>query len=908
VRTQGANPLSAVIQPSYRLDHPTKGKGSGTMVDFRVVSQSATSGRYLIVWEDSEQGGDYDSDVTGILEWSVTGNQLSVTTSTLADATANPQGFGYTVSGTNRDGEHFHSGILGFNYADASGVTVTRVDGSAHPNVNANGAGCLNCNRNQPPSMAQYTVLGNPAGSLQDPMWYAAKWGGFRNTDNVAIGTPNSAMLWDAINNKTGEGGADGVPDTYFEVFNPDQLEQSLRRVFESALLGSNAAPAVSSSQLLDGGFKYVASFDPKRLHGDVKAFGLDASGRFLTSPAWSAGALLTRTNTSTRQIISNNQTTGISFDWATISQTANAAYRGLIRGASTDAQAERVVSFVRGDASVEGSNGIRTRVRVPYAVNPTDPGILGPIVNSSPWLQDVPSARFSDAEHPGYAAFARANRTRAKLLWFGAGDGMLHAIRPADGEPVMSYMPETLAPRLSSLTTQTSVTAYVDGSPFTADVDLAAPTASPDWRTYVFSSLGRGGRGVFALDASNISTLAAAASGTNPQSIFKWQFTANDDSDLGYVLSDIGVTSGTGQASSIVKLQNGQFAMVFGNGAKSQSGKSVLFLLPVMGPSSTGDWTNRYYKIELDTGPNNGLSTPRLVDTNNDGMADTAYAGDLQGNLWKVDLSSANPTGWRSAYVSGSTPVPLYIAQSATTGTPRVPITAAPQISLPDFGGVLVSFATGRSVETGDYPRADRVQRVFGIWDRAAFAAGTRALPRGTATLVARTATRLAAGQVTLQGGTIDYLNATPASAKDGWYFNLPGSSEMTVSNIEYRARNLFFTTIRTPNSNGCEQTPAATLYVINPETGLPDDRLQGTVDITVSGVTTQIPIAGDVVADQRLIIVSDRRRQPNTGGSGASSRVGAIGGTSTDKTFNVPVFQNRFQWREIPGLRTLP
>jgi type IV pilus assembly protein PilY1 len=928
VRTTGANPLSAIIQPSYRLNHPTRGLGSGTLVDFRVVSQSATGGKYLIVWEDSEQGGDYDSDVTGILEWSLSGNQLSITTRTLADATANPQGFGYTVSGTNADGEHFHSGILGFNYTDVLGVAVTQTDGSAHPNVNASG-GCNDCKRNQPPSRATYTVRGNPAGTLQDPMWYAAKWGGFRNSDNIATGTPNSTALWDAVNNNTGNGGADGVPDTYFEVFNPDQLERSLRQVFESALLGSNAAPAVSSSQLISGSYKYVASFDPKRLHGDVKAYGLDANGNFLTTPAWSAGALLTRAASAGRQVISNNQTTGISFDWTTISQTGNAPYKTLIKGTLSDAQAERVVDFVRGDVTVEGANGIRTRNRVAYAVNPLDPGIMGPVVNSSPWLQDAPNARLRNSQHPGYSAFAAANRTRTKLLWVGGGDGMLHAARASDGEPVMSYVPETLAPRLSTLTTQTAVTAFVDGSPFTADVDLNAPnTTSPDWRTYVFSSLGRGGRGVFALDATNPSTLAAAASGSNPTSIFKWQFTANDDSDLGHVLSDINVSSGTGQAAPIVKLQNGQFAMVFGNGAGSTNGKAVLFILPVQGPNATGSWTGRYYKIQLDGGTGNGLSTPTLIDTNNDGMADTAYAGDLKGNLWKVNLSSATPSAWASTYSASSLPTPLYIATSATTGAPVVPITAAPQFTFPAMGGVLVSFATGRSVLSGDFPRNDRVQRVFGIWDRATW--GTRSLPRGVTTLVARTAVRLASGEVTLQGGTIDYLNATASAAKDGWYFDMPGSSEMVVSNMEYRARNLFFTSIRPPLSTSCEQTPAGTLYVINPETGLPDSAALGTVEVTVSGVTTSVAVAGLPILDQRLRIVNDATNR-STPGTGTGTGTGVGGGGSGGGTPPTPVCpdgtaalrvvgakedrsvcfsqnDSRFQWREIPGLRTQP
>jgi type IV pilus assembly protein PilY1 len=928
VSTSGANPLKAIIQPSYRLNHPTRGLGSGTMVDFRVISQTATSGKYLIVWEDSEQGGDYDSDVTGILEWSVSGNQLRVITSTLADATANPQGFGYTVSGTNADGEHFHSGILNFTYNDATNVPVTRTDGTAHPNVNATG-GCAGCARNQPPSRATYTIVGNPAGNLQDPMWYAAKWGGFRDANGVATGTPNATALWDSVNNVSGNAGADGVPDTYFEVFNPDQLERSLRQVFEAAVIGSNAAPAVSSSQLISSGLKYVASFDPKRLNGDIQAFSLNTSGSFNTSPTWSVGTQLTSTAEASRQIITNNQTSGIPFTWPSVSGSGNTAYLNLLKGSLplSDPQAERLVAFVRGDRSVEGTYGIRTR-------NPVN--IMGPIVNSSPWIQDRPVARFRTSQHPGYAAFAAANASRARLLWVGAGDGMFHAFNATSGAPVMSYVPETLAPRLSSLTSQANIAAFVDGNPFTADVDVAAPLSTPDWRTYAFGTLGRGGRGVFALDATNTATLNAAGTSSNAASIFRWQFTADDDSDLGYVLSDISISPATGQAAPIVKLQDGRFAMVFGNGTGSTNGRAALFILPIQGPTS-GNWSGRYYKVVLDSGTGNGLSTPALLDTNNDGMVDTAYAGDAKGNLWKVDLSSATPSSWGSAYNAASVPTPLYIAQAPTTGM-LLPITGAPQFSYASFGGVIVTLATGRSVITGDFPRTDRTQRAFGIWDRPAFATGGRALPRGTTTLTSRTATRNAAGEVVLAGGAIDFNNATPSLARDGWYFDMPGSSEMVMTNLEYRASNVIFTSIRPPLTTGCDNVPLGALYLVDPETGLAADSPLGRTTVTVGGVTTTVPIAGLTISDQRLRIVNDAtdRTTPPTGspvvpdslgrcpaggkavaqsdgsqrceervcqsGSAALRLVGA----NEDRSLCFNQADSRIQWREIPGLRT--
>lgn len=46
----------------------------------------------------------------------------------------------------------------------------------------------------------------------------------------------------------------------------------------------------------------------------------------------------------------------------------------------------------------------------------------------------------------------------------------------------------------------------YVDGSPFTGDVDIAnTPDGNhePDWRTLLVGSLGAGGKGFFILDVT---------------------------------------------------------------------------------------------------------------------------------------------------------------------------------------------------------------------------------------------------------------------------------------------------------------------------------------------------------------------------------------------------------------------
>ncbi|MCU0841802.1 MAG: hypothetical protein MUC79_08805, partial [Thiobacillaceae bacterium] len=84
IAVQGETQPRVVIQPAYRLN--VSGTfGGGQLVDMRIVYQSATattaSGLIYLNWEDSEQGGDYDQDVWGVLSYSLdlNTNQISVT-------------------------------------------------------------------------------------------------------------------------------------------------------------------------------------------------------------------------------------------------------------------------------------------------------------------------------------------------------------------------------------------------------------------------------------------------------------------------------------------------------------------------------------------------------------------------------------------------------------------------------------------------------------------------------------------------------------------------------------------------------------------------------------------------------------------------------------------------------------
>jgi type IV pilus assembly protein PilY1 len=247
---------TVTILPAYRLDVSSKEKGpygGGTLVDFKIIEQDATHGKFYVNWEDSEMGGDYDSDMWGLITYTVSGDEITVTTDAIAQATGNGQGFGYVISGTDKDGAHFHSGIYNFDFTDPTGVI-----------------GCTNCVVGDAATSAKYTMTGSSAGVLEDPLWYAAKYGGFTDDDSSTNNLPDSSPNteeWDSTDNYDGTDGADGLPDNYFYATNPLQLENSLNLVFLTILqrASSGTAAAVVSNNVSGTGALYQAYYEPLR-------------------------------------------------------------------------------------------------------------------------------------------------------------------------------------------------------------------------------------------------------------------------------------------------------------------------------------------------------------------------------------------------------------------------------------------------------------------------------------------------------------------------------------------------------------------------------------------------------------------------------------------------------------------
>jgi Tfp pilus tip-associated adhesin PilY1 len=463
----------------------------------------------------------------------------------------------------------------------------------------------------------------------------------------------------------------------------------------------------------------------------------------------------------------------------------------------------------------------------------------LGDIIHSAPSYVAAPASAYPDSmESAAYSSFAAANANRTPIIYVGANDGMLHAFNANTGREAMAFVPTSVYKNLSNLTAQ-SLSAVagepvahhylVDGSPTISDVFY-----SGSWHTLLAGGLGAGGQGIYVLDVTTPSTFTQA----NAANIVRWEFSDANDADMGYTFSQ----------PLLVKTNNGRWSVIVGNGYNnseddgtfSSSGHAVLYVLD----AETGA-----LRAKIDTGSGvpgtpNGLSGPIAIDTNGDGIADVVYAGDLNGNLWKFDLSSATPGVWNVAF--GGTPL---------FSTPGQPITVRPDVTRFTQGGYLVTFGTGRYIDTSDVGTTD-LESFYGIRDTGTAVGGISSLVQQS--VVSSTATgadgntyRLsthAVGPATIDS-PLTGDNAIPSSdyvaSKKGWYLNLPAVGERIVSDANIRAGRVVFNTL-IPNTDPCGFGGTGWVMEVDVMTGnrndtptfdTNDDKQISTADLNLNG-----------------------------------------------------------------------
>ena len=240
-------------------------------------------------------------------------------------------------------------------------------------------------------------------------------------------------------------------------------------------------------------------------------------------------------------------------------------------------------------------------------------------------------------------------------------------------------------------------------------------------WHTLLAGATGAGGKALFALDVTDPANFSASK--------VLWEFSNTVQpvptacsawgSNTNYDVNDLGYTLGQ---PSVVRLSDGSWVVIAANGYNSANGHAVLFILD----AKSGCVIKKIDTVSADTSglaTVNGLSSPIAIDTNYDRITDAVYAGDLHGNLWKFDLSTAGsyPTPTAPFFIACTT-------SGSCTAANRQVITAKPTVGPvngvgTDQNGVgwMVYFGTGQYFAPGDnvIGANPQVQSFYGLWDQ---------------------------------------------------------------------------------------------------------------------------------------------------------------------------------------------
>jgi len=456
----------------------------------------------------------------------------------------------------------------------------------------------------------------------------------------------------------------------YFQAEDPDQLVNALNEIVSDiSLPASGASVSVNSNELQDGLVVYQTRYTANEWTGDVVSYPVDQySGEIYKDEAdilWHAKDGIPAH--AERKIATFNGSSGAAFSHSSLTELQKGQLLFADEAGNTTLAQARL-NYLRGDNSNVDTYNFRYRT-----------AYLGDVVHSAPVVA-----------------------AGANTIYFGANDGMLHAIDTSNGEERFAFVPNSVFDNLKLLTESSyEHQFYVDLSPTVKKLDPQ--------NAWLVGGLGKGGKGLYALktyeaDSSGNATIDAdsytsATSISTIASMVKWEYAANanSDDDLGYTFSKPAVV----RSNDV----NHPWIVIIGNGYSSANETAILYIFDLQSGALLR-------KISTLASGSNGLSEPAVVDINGDYKADAAYAGDLNGNLWKFDLKSNNYTEWDVAYKDDETnPAPLFSA----TGQP---ITTKPDVMYhPNRHGYMVIFGTGKFLGETDRTNMD-IQSLYGLWD----------------------------------------------------------------------------------------------------------------------------------------------------------------------------------------------
>ncbi|QCZ77640.1 pilus assembly protein [Xanthomonas citri pv. punicae] len=627
--------------------------------------------------------------------------------------------------------------------------------------------------------------------------------------------------IWHAATNTRGQ---------YINARTPAEITQAMRRVLSSVTAGSSPSGtlAQSGARIGVGSFSVAPNYE-------IANEGTDWFGRLtgytvsvnpqtrvaVSTAAWEASARMP--SAAARNVLVSKAGVVSAFNETNISLSdlctkSTALYPGMSLCTASDlatlgANAATATAYLRGDASGEVRSGGRLRDRTT---------VLGDIVNSTPVISS-PLDDYGYGSLPGnpgatYQAYLNTKKAdRNYMVYVGANDGMLHGFDGGmNGDGVMAsnggverfaYIPSTALGHMGNLLLPYDPANQSDqkfGHRYYVDGPLAISDTyyGGAWKTSLVGTAGAGGRSVFAMDVTTPTSVTAASR--------LWEISDLDSSLSAAIRVNIGFVLGKPVIVPILS-SNGTvtWKAVFGNGYNSASGKAVLFLVDIKTGTPTVTMIEAAESGSTVSG-SNGLGNIVVVDRwggtgqtqrVRDGYADTVYAADQKGAIWKFDLRNTTT----------ALTVPLFTSRTSVENgaTYRQPITGGLVASAGENGGVTLFFGTGSFSFQND-PFDTAIQSLYGINDVSAGSV--------TSTI---TRSNLQANSIATSGTSRSLVMGSSVAGGQGWYVDLPAGERM-VGNPSVASGIVFIPTyVPNPNSVGCASQGSNWLFGLNTRTG---------------------------------------------------------------------------------------
>lgn len=725
--------------------------------------------------------------------------------------------------------------------------------------------------------------------------YLAAKYGGMKapvSFDPYSAGAALQESWWHTTTDTVG---AQPRPDNYYTAGRPDQLVDGLTKAFASIASQlrafstslSTALPQVSTS----GNASFSAQYDAQTWTGEIIASELSFStstGEPSAVESWrfstklEAQAAGTGWNTARVMATFNPATgAGVPFRHASISTAQKLALDTSYRSGDDSSD---YLNYLRGDRSQERGTAPAT-LGNPYRLRNR---LLGDIVGAKAQAIAAPSFPFSNAANPGYTSFKTSKAGRQTVVYVGANDGTLHAVNGAltgggAGSEIFAYLPSALfnGPTTPSGAANASIDGlgafgnptfthrqYVNATPNVYDVDFARTSGgsgSANWRSVLIGGLGKGGKGYYAIDVTDPSTMTSESAVAGK---VLWEFT---DADLGFSFGE----------PVVVKTKKYGWVVIFGSGYNNGGAGAFFIVNP-----RTGALLEK-----RSTGAGSAASDAGLAHVNafvldgTDGTADAAYAGDLLGNLWRLDL-----TGTGASY-----PAPTRIAQLSDSAGTAQPVTSRPMIVIqPNTNRRFVTIGTGRLLDNSDIG-STQGQTYYALLDGT----GTRFnQPSPAADLPSGVSFPLGRGNLVANADPL--VGVTLGASSMGWYLEL-GNGTGSIGWRVVLDSAMFYGSVAVsatlPNGSAC--SPSGSSRDMNLDLGTGKSLLTSTTVDAVTGISTTTAIAyresgSGITTRLRFVSVNGTIRllAENSAGTAASIE---------RRPLSPPVMR-RLNWRELP------